>query len=181
MQNSTSQLPLKQSIVLVGLMGAGKTRIGRSLAEDIGLPFVDADTEIEKAAGCSISDIFDRYGEGAFRDGERKVMQRLLEESPHVIATGGGAFMNDETRALIKEKALSIWLNAPVDVLHERTSRTNHRPLLQNGDSHAILSHLHEKRSPVYAQADIEIDSAAASVIKTVDAITKSIIKFYKD
>lgn len=174
-------MTFEKSVVLVGLMGAGKTRIGRALAQELTLPFVDADHEIEAAAGCSVADIFDRYGEAAFRDGERKIMQRLLDDAPHVIATGGGAFMNEQTRGLIKEKAISIWLNAPVDVLHERTSRSTHRPLLNNGDSFQILTDLHEKRSPIYAQADIEIDSGAASVQKTVKAIVQSIHDYKKE
>ncbi len=146
-------------LVLVGLMGAGKTAIGRRLAARLGVPFVDVDAEIEKAAGCSISDYFERYGEDAFRDGERKVMTRLLNGPVAVLASGGGAYMNAETRALIAQKAISVWLRAELDVLVERTARRNDRPLLHGGDPRAILSDLMNKRYPIYAQADIVVDS----------------------
>lgn len=155
------ELPeLDRTVVLVGLMGAGKTCIGRRLAQALGLPFVDADTEIEAAAGCSIPEIFERFGEDEFRDGERRVMARLLEGEPHVLATGGGAFLNPETRALIRERAISIWLRADLQTLVARTARRDDRPLLKNGDARAKLQALADERYPVYAEADIAVDSS---------------------
>ncbi len=159
-------------LVLVGLMGAGKTAIGRRLAGRLGIPFVDVDAEIEKAAGCSISDYFERYGEAAFRIGERKVMGRLLDGPVAVLASGGGAYMDAETRALIAQKAISVWLRAELDVLVERTSRRNDRPLLHGGDPRAILAELMDKRYPVYAQADIVVDSDEGPA----DQMTKRVI-----
>jgi shikimate kinase len=147
-------------VVLVGLMGAGKTCIGKRLAAELGLDFVDADAEIEAAAGCSIEEIFERHGEAAFRDGERRVLARLLERPPHVLATGGGSFMDPRTRAEIKNRAISVWLRADLDLLLRRTSRRNNRPLLKNGDPRAVLERLIAERHPVYAEADIVVDSA---------------------
>ncbi len=148
-----------KTIVLVGLMGAGKSCIGRRLASEFGLSFVDADAEIEAAAGCAIEDIFERHGEAAFRDGERRVITRLLDQPVHVLATGGGSFMDANTRALIKERGVSLWLKADLALLLKRTSRRNNRPLLKRGDPKEILAHLIEERYPVYAEADITIDS----------------------
>lgn len=151
---------LKQPIVLVGLMGAGKSCIGKRLAAHLNLPFVDADREIEAAAGCSIPDIFAAHGEKAFRDGERRVIQRLLGNPVHVLATGGGAFVDPSTRALVKERAISIWIRADLDLLLKRVSRRNDRPLLQNVDPRAKLAELIDSRHPFYAEADIIVDSA---------------------
>jgi len=148
-----------KTIVLVGLMGAGKTSIGRRLAGRLGLPFTDADVEITKAAGCSIDDIFELYGEEAFRDGERRVIARLLEDQPHVLATGGGAFMAPETRARVAERGISVWLRAGLDLLVERTSRKRTRPLLRTGDPRATLQRLMDERHPVYALADVTVDT----------------------
>lgn len=148
------------TIVLVGLMGAGKTCIGRRLAQALDLPFVDADTEIEAAAGCTIPEIFERFGEAEFRDGERRVMARLLEGEPCVLATGGGAFLNPETRARIRERGISIWLRADLETLVARTARRSDRPLLQDGDPKAKLEALVAERHPIYAEADIVVDSA---------------------
>jgi len=158
---------LSKTLVLVGLMGSGKSTIGRRLAARLGLPFVDADEEIEEAAGCSINDIFELHGEAAFRDGERRVIERLLEGPVTVLATGGGAFMNDETRKLIGERALSLWLRADLDVLFRRTSRRNTRPLLHKGDPREILSDLMSRRYPVYAEADftVETDDSPHNVV----------------
>lgn len=150
---------LDKSIVLVGMMGAGKTSVGRRLASVLGVPFRDADAEIETAAGCSINEIFERFGEPAFRAGERKVISRLLGESPHILATGGGAFIDPETRARIHETAISIWLRANVDLLLERVKRKDNRPLLRNTDSRTALMRLISEREPVYAQADIVVES----------------------
>jgi len=150
---------LDRTIVLVGLMGVGKSAVGRRLAKRLELPFVDADAEIEAAAGRSISDYFELHGESAFRDGERKVIARLLDGEPHVLATGGGAFMDEETRALIKSRGISIWLNADLETLVERVGRRNNRPLLKGGDPRTILTSLMEVRNPLYAQADIAVES----------------------
>jgi shikimate kinase/3-dehydroquinate synthase len=148
-----------RSIVLVGLMGSGKSSIGRRLAHRLALPFVDADIEIEAAAGMSIADIFARHGEAHFRDGERKVMARLLADGPRIIATGGGAFMNEETRRRIAARAISVWLKAEADVLWRRVRKRSHRPLLQGADAETALRALLEVRYPVYAGADITVTS----------------------
>lgn len=148
-----------RTIVLIGLMGAGKSCIGRRLASLLGLDFVDADAEIEAAAGCSIEDIFECHGEAAFRDGERRVIARLLNQPPHVLATGGGAFMDPETRALIKQRGISLWLRADLSLLVKRTARRNNRPLLKRGDPREILARLIKERYPIYAEADITVES----------------------
>jgi shikimate kinase/3-dehydroquinate synthase len=148
-----------RSIVLVGLMGSGKTSSGRRLAQKLGLAFVDADSEIEAAAGMSISEIFARHGEPFFRDGERRVMARLLADGPRVIATGGGAFMNEETRAQIAERGISVWLKADLDVLWRRVRKRSHRPLLQNSDPEATLRMLLKQRYPIYERADVTVVS----------------------
>jgi len=150
---------IDRTIVLVGLMGAGKSCIGKRLAGYLRLPFTDADKEIEAAAGCSIADYFARHGEKAFRDGERRVIQRLLSGPVQVLATGGGAFMDPSTRALIRERALSIWLRADLDLLVKRVARRNERPLLHNVDPREKLSELMAIRYPVYAEADLVVDS----------------------
>jgi shikimate kinase len=148
-----------KSIVLVGLMGAGKTCIGRRLARRLELSFVDADEEIAKAAGISIAEIFARHGESAFRDGERRVIARLLDSSPRVLATGGGAFIDEATRALIAARGISIWLRAELDVLHNRTRGRAGRPLLQSADPRAALAALMDTRYPIYAEANVIVDS----------------------
>ena len=148
-----------RSIVLVGLMGCGKSSVGRRLAARLDLPFVDADDEIERAAGKSIPDIFADHGEAHFRDGERKVIQRLLAAGPQVIATGGGAYMNDETRANIRRAAISLWLKAELAVLMRRVAKRSNRPLLKNANPEAVMRTLIDERYPVYAEADITIDS----------------------
>lgn len=148
-----------RSLVLIGLMGAGKSAIGRRLAKRLELDFVDADKEIEAAAGMSINDIFAEHGEAYFRDGERRVIARLLDGGPIVLATGGGAYMNDNTRAEIAEKGLSIWLNAKLDILLERVSRRDTRPLLKTGEPREIMQALMDERYPVYAQADMTVES----------------------
>jgi len=158
-------------IVLVGLMGAGKTTIGRRLAARLGMPFVDADGEIEKAAGCSISDIFEMHGEEAFRDLEKRVIARLLAEEPRVIATGGGAFMNPETRASIREGAISVWLRADLNVLLKRVAKRHTRPLLERGDRRQILEDLMAERHPVYAEADVIVDSVDAPHEDTLNGV----------
>jgi shikimate kinase len=149
-----------RSIVLVGMMGVGKSSIGRRLAARLGVPFVDADAEIEKAAGMSIADIFARHGEADFRSGEARVIARLLDGGPQVLATGGGAVMNADTRAAIKAKGVSIWLSAELDVLMRRINKRKHdRPMLQTADPEATLRELLVAREPVYAQADLTVQS----------------------
>lgn len=148
-----------RSLVLVGLMGCGKSAIGRRLASQLSLPFVDADEEIVKAAGKSINDIFAEHGEAHFRDGERRVIARLLGEGPQVLATGGGAFMSEETRANIKARGISIWLRAELPVLMRRVARRDNRPLLKVDDPEAVMRGLIETRYPVYAGADITVES----------------------
>jgi shikimate kinase len=156
MTNST--LPAK-TIALVGLMGVGKSSIGRRLAQRLGLPFVDADAEIEAAAGCTVEEIFQRHGEAAFRDGERRVIARLLDNPPHVLATGGGAFMDPATRALLRARAVTVWLRADLDLMLARVARRNNRPLLKGGDPREVLERLIAERYPVYAEADVTVDS----------------------
>jgi shikimate kinase len=166
---------LDRTIVLVGLMGAGKSCIGKRLAQHFGLPFVDADREIEAAAGCSISDIFEVHGEQAFRDGERRVIARLLNNPVHVMATGGGAFMDAQTRALIKDKSISIWLRAELEQLLKRVGRRNDRPLLKNVDQRAKLTELMDVRYPVYAEADVTVDSADGPPEMTMDRVLEAL------
>lgn len=166
-----------RSIVLVGLMGAGKSTVGRRLAQALGLPFRDADHEIETAAGMTIPDIFAIHGEEHFRDGERRVIARLLQEGPMILATGGGAFMNEETRRRIAEQGISVWLRADLDVLMKRVRKRATRPLLQNPDPEGTMRRLMETRYPVYATADLTVDSHEAPhdkvVVDIVDALTK--------
>ena len=149
-----------RSIVLIGMMGVGKSSIGRRLGARLGIPFIDADAEIEKAAGMSIADIFARHGEAAFRSGEARVIARLLNGGPQVLATGGGAVMNPETRALIQKKGVSIWLSAEFELLLRRISkRKAERPMLQTADPAATLRELLAKREPIYTQADLTVES----------------------
>jgi shikimate kinase len=148
-----------KSIVMVGLMGCGKSAVGRRLAARLGLPFVDADEEIEKAAGQSIEDIFTEHGEPYFREGERKVLARLMRSGPQVLATGGGAFMNADTRASIAERGISVWLKAELPLLVRRVGKRNNRPLLKGGDPQAVMQKLMDVRYPVYALADLTVES----------------------
>lgn len=174
--------PLRaRTITLVGLMGVGKSSVGRRLANALDLPFKDADVEIEAAAGRSIPDIFAEMGEPAFREGERRVITRLLENPPHVLATGGGAFMNDKTRALIKERSISVWLKADLDVLVRRVSRKDSRPLLSGKDPLAVLTELAEKRYPVYAQADIMVETGDTAHHVTVDQVIRALTAFLEE
>jgi shikimate kinase len=159
------------TIALVGLMGAGKSSVGRRLALALNLPFRDADEEVERAAGRSVSEIFEELGEAAFRDGERRVIARLLDEPPHVLATGGGAFMNAETRSLIAGKAISVWLQADVEVLVRRVARKNDRPLLQGKPAREVLANLARERYPTYALADVTVESIESPHHITVQAI----------
>lgn len=169
---------MDRSIVMVGLMGAGKSSIGRRLATRLGLPFVDADTEIEAAAGCSIAEFFERHGEDEFRHGERRVIARLLEDEPKVLATGGGAFMDEETRAAIAHAGISVWLRADLDTLIRRTARRSDRPLLNKGDPASTLESLMETRHPVYAQADIVVESDDGPPEETVERVVDALAAF---
>lgn len=163
--------PDQRPIVLVGMMGSGKSSVGRRLAARLDLPFHDADDEIESAAGMTISEIFERYGEPYFRAGERRVIARLLENGRCVIATGGGAFAEEETRALILERGITVWLDVPVPVLVERVARRSHRPLLNGRDPAQVLNELLERRGPAYAQAHLRVSSDTAPHGRAVDAI----------
>jgi shikimate kinase len=161
----------RRSIVLVGMMGAGKSSIGRRLAARLNILFVDADNEIESAAGMSIADIFAIHGEPYFRSGEMRVIARLLEHGPQVLATGGGAFMSAQTRTTIRDKAISVWLKADIDVLSKRLRRRNDRPLLQTEDPVATLTGLLQVRDPVYADADVTVISRDVTHDVIVDEI----------
>jgi shikimate kinase len=167
---------IDRPVVIVGLMGAGKSTVGRRLAALLGTPFADSDDAIEGAAAMPIADIFERFGEPYFRDGERRVIARLMGEGPGVIATGGGAFVNDETRALILDKGIAVWIDAPLETLVARTARRDNRPLLRNGDPRATLARLKAEREPFYAQAPIHVGSddaphreVATDIIEAID------------
>ena len=162
---------IDKPIVLVGMMGSGKSSVGKRLAARLGLTFHDADDEIEAAAGMSIAEIFQRYGEPYFRDGERRVIARLLDSGASVLATGGGAFAQDATRAIIKERGISIWLDVPVPILVERVARRSHRPLLHNRDPQEAITELLDKRRPAYAEADFRITSDSTPHARAVDLI----------
>ncbi len=168
-------------IVLVGLMGAGKTTVGRRLATALHCPFYDVDEELEKAAGRSVADIFEDFGETAFREGESKVLARLLSGKAGVMATGGGAFMNPQNRQRIKDKAISVWLHADIDVLMERVSRRDTRPLLRRDNPRAIMTKLIEQRYPVYAQADITIETGHSPHQQAVEDIISALAAWNKD
>ncbi len=172
----------RRSVVLVGLMGCGKSAIGRRLASKLGLPFVDADEEIERAAGKSIEDIFAEHGEPYFREGERKVLARLLRTGPQVLATGGGAFVNDETRAAVGESGVSVWLKADLPLLVRRVGRRGNRPLLKDGDPETVLRNLMTTRYPVYAEADITVESRDVPheviVTEIVDRLSDAVMNF---
>ena len=165
----------KKTIALVGLMGVGKSSIGRCLAAALDLPFHDADDEIERAAGRTIPDIFADRGEAEFREGERRVIARLLDEAPHVLATGGGAFVNPETRALIKQKAISVWLKADVGVLLRRVARKDNRPLLKDRDPRAVLERLARERLPAYSEADLSVETGDTPHSAAVEAVLRAL------
>lgn len=167
---------LHRPVVLVGLMGTGKSTVGQKLAELLGLTFIDSDAAIEQAAQRKIGEIFDHFGEPYFRDGERRVIARLIEEGHGVIATGGGAFVNDDTRALILERAIAVWLDCDIPTLVARTRRRDTRPLLKGGDPTEILTRLHAQRAPAYAQAPIRVQSGelphrqtAINIVEAID------------
>lgn len=167
--------PLPRSLVLIGMPGSGKSTIGRKIAAALGLPFVDSDKEIEKAAGMTVPQIFAQLGEPTFRDGERKVIARLLEGERCVLSTGGGAFMDETTRALIQQKGLSLWLKADLALLVERTSRTSDRPLLQGGDPAEILQRLMAQRDPIFAEADMTVITQNTPINVTVASVLNAL------
>jgi shikimate kinase len=167
----TGRLRLERTIALVGMMGVGKSTVGRKLAESLAAPFVDSDEEIEKAAGLSVQEIFATHGEPEFRRGERRVIERLLSGPPIVLATGGGAYMDATTRALLKEKAVTVWLRADVGLIWKRVNRRDTRPLLKRDNPRQVLADLLAQRAPVYAEADLTVDSGegpANDAVKTI-------------
>jgi shikimate kinase len=174
--------PLRhRTITLVGLMGVGKSSVGRRLASALNLPFRDTDAEVEAAAGRSISDIFVDLGEEAFREGERRVIARLLDQPPHVLATGGGAFMNEQTRAMIKSKAVSVWLKADLDVLVRRIARKDTRPLLAGKDPMVVLQAQADARYPIYSQADIVVETGDAAHYVTVEQVLNALAAYFAE
>jgi shikimate kinase len=175
LMDSSSPLSVPRTVALVGLMGAGKSAIGKRLALKLGLPFVDADDEIERAAGCSISEFFERFGETEFRNGERRVISRLLAGPAHVLSTGGGAYMDPETRALMRAHAITVWLRADLEVLYDRVKKRTHRPLLRQGDPREILARLISQRYPVYAEADVVVESTAQPAEVTTDQVLEAL------
>jgi shikimate kinase len=167
--------PLKRTIALVGLMGAGKSSVGRRLAVQLGVPFKDADDEIVIAAGRPIADIFADRGEDEFRAGERRVIARILDDPPHILATGGGAFMNPVTRVLMRQRATTVWLRADLETLVKRVSRRDDRPLLRNADPRVVMASLMDQRYPIYAEADIIVESREGPHHLTVDAVIEAL------
>src|SRR3954451_21994548 len=166
---------LDRPVVLVGLMGVGKSTVGRRLAKRLALPFVDRDSAIEDAAGCTAAEVFERYGEQDFRDGERRLVARLIDGEVRIIATGGGAFVDPRTRQLLNERAITIWLDAPVEILAERTSRRNTRPLLRTQDPKATLERLSEERRPSYQEAHIHVKSGNGEHKGVVESIVEAL------
>ncbi|HET9811566.1 MAG TPA: shikimate kinase [Sphingomicrobium sp.] len=169
---------LDRPIVLVGLMGAGKSTVGRRLARRLDLPFVDSDDAIGDAAGLSAAEVFERFGEADFRDGERRLVARLIDGEVRVIATGGGAYVDQSTRELLNQRAITIWLDAPVEVLADRTGRRDTRPLLRNNDRKGTLARLSEERGPAYAQAHIRVESGESRHKDVVDAILEALAAY---
>jgi len=170
---------LDRPIVLIGMMGVGKSTVGRRLATALGIGFVDADEEIQAAAQMPIADIFERFGEAYFRDGERRVLARLLDRTPRVIATGGGAFMNAETRQLILDQGIAVWLNADLETLVGRVERRDTRPLLRGRDPRAVLTALAAERDPIYAQAPLHVTSARGPHQQTVRDILDALDQWH--
>jgi shikimate kinase len=172
---AVSLINLDRPVTLVGLMGAGKSTIGRRLANRLDLEFVDADHEIEVAAGLTIPEIFERFGEAHFRDGERRVIARLIDGKPRIIATGGGAFMNEQTRTLMLTQSITVWIDADINTLADRVARKDNRPLLQGRDPRIALAELAKVRNPVYALAPIHVTSQPSPHDATVNAILKAL------
>ena len=173
MQKLTARLD--RPIVLVGLMGAGKSTVGRRLAKRLGLPFIDSDSAIEDAAGLSAAEVYEKFGEKDFRDGERRLVARLIDGEVRVIATGGGAYVDPRTRELLNDRAITVWLDAPVDILTERTGRRDTRPLLRNGDRQGTLERLAEERGPAYSEAHIRVRSGDGAHKDVVDTIVQAL------
>ncbi len=172
MNDSKISIAVNKPIILIGMMGAGKTTIGARLAQRLGIPFIDADEEIEKAAQMEVSELFEQFGEDYFRDGERRVIERLLSDQPIVLATGGGAFMDPRTRALIRKYGHSIWLRVPIDELERRVKKRPHkRPLLQGTNIRERLETLSAIRDPIYSEADLTCDAAMHDQDQTVETI----------
>jgi len=171
-----ARLKIDRPIALVGLMGAGKTTVGRRLAGALQLPFVDADAEIERAARLTVAEIFALHGEAEFRRGERSVIARLLNDPPHVLATGGGAFIDPATRALVKEKAISVWLKAPLEVLMRRVEKRETRPLLRGDDPEGTMRKLMADRYPIYAEADLTVESTNAPHNASVSSVLEALV-----
>ena len=171
-------MPLDRPVVLVGLMGVGKSTIGRRLAKRLGLDFIDSDDAIEDAAGAPAGEVFERYGEENFRDGERRLVARLIEGAVRVIATGGGAFVDSQTRLLLNERAITVWLNAPVDVLAERTARRDTRPLLKGPDAKQVLERLANERAGAYAEAHIHVTSSQGAHGEVVETIVAELERY---
>lgn len=170
-----------QTIVLVGLMGCGKTSIGKRLAKRLELPFYDSDIEVEAAAGCPIKDIFDIYGEDAFKSGENRVISRLLEQPTHILATGGGSFAHDPTREIIKGKSISVWLKADLETLVARVSRRSDRPMFNDNNQREVLEQLVAERYPIYAEADIHVETLDEPTNATVDRVIVQISDFVRN
>lgn len=171
-------LPIDRTIVLIGMMGAGKTAVGRRLAKALQWPFQDADAAIEEAAGTSISNIFAEIGEASFREKERQVIARLLGEERQVLALGGGAFIDPQTRALVRARALSIWLRADLDTLVRRTGRPSKRPLLAGGNPRGKLAELLRQRTPIYAEADLVVDSSDVPIKTVVNRVLEALAAY---
>lgn len=171
----SASLVLPKTLVLVGMMGAGKSSVGWRLARKLGIPFSDTDQEVEKAAGCSVADIFETWGEKAFRDAERRIIKRLLGEPTQIVSTGDGAFFDEDSQKLIKENAISLWLRADPEILYERVIRRDTRPLLFEGDAKQILEEMIERRYPIYAKADLTVesndDAHEATIERVMDAL----------
>lgn len=171
-----------RTIVLVGLMGAGKTSIGRRLAKRLSIPFFDSDHEVEIAAGCPLKDIYDVYGEEAFNSGEYRVINRLLDQQIHVLATGGGSFSNQKTREMIKEKSITVWLKADIETLLSRVSRRTDRPMLENAENHReVLDKLIDERYPLYAEANVIVDTFDEPTNITVDRVIIALAEYIRD
>lgn len=173
-----TELKIDKPVALIGMMGAGKTTIGRRLAPRLGVPFFDADEEIERAAGMTVSDLFASHGEESFRRGEAQVIARLLTGPPHILATGGGAILNPQTRALIKTHGISVWLRADIDTIYKRAIRRPTRPLLRNEDPRGTLARLLAEREVFYREADIIVDSCVGPHDRTVDAVLEALAPY---
>jgi shikimate kinase len=180
-ENPTISFMPPKSIVLVGLMGCGKTSVGKRLAKRLELDFFDSDQELELAAGCSIKDFFKFYSEEEFREGEYRVIKRLLSKNTHILATGGGSFMDEKTRDLVKEHAISVWLKADLPTLVARVSRRSDRPLLDSNNSQDILQRLIEERYPLYEHANIHVDTIDEPTNETVTRVIKMMSNYVKD